>query len=179
MKLLLTLITLAFLFANCKPGNGNTADSYFVPLKDVPFNISTIDSGTQIKLIAFSGGSESNKEAVYYPQFIGVTNEGYTIRVFTPLISTGPTNTYTTPFLFDHKKGVDLATIQPKDSSTDVSINLYTHTKELNGDASELGKLLKKSDAPEMAVMIKGVSLFESKSYKTVIGVLHFDEVPW
>lgn len=184
MKFFFLLIVLLAL-TNCKSHTSanNIADLYYISMKDCPFSFSSVDSGTQIRIIAFSGGEESTPETTFYDQFIGVTNTQDTIRILTPLISTGEQNTWTTPTLYNPDKGIETATIQPKDSSFDFAINLYAQSKA-NGESpiktgEDYGKLQQKSNANEKIVMAKNISLFESPHYKTVIGALHFDEVPW
>jgi hypothetical protein len=183
MKLFLSFLCIGLLLASCKSNKSNTGEIYFIPFKDAPFSISNIDSGTQVKLIAFSDGQESSKDATYYPQFIGVTSTGDTVRVLSPLITVGPDNTFTSPFMFDHTKGIDVATVQPKDSSVDMLINVYAHTSDIEKNSkqgTDLTKVLRqRSNAQEMIVMVKGVAYFENMNYKTAIGILHFDEQPW
>ena len=182
MKFIL-IIAMFFLLLNCTTNsNSSTDDIYFLPLQDCPFNISSIDSGTQIRIIAFSGGEESNEEITYYPQFIGVTKTSDTIRVFTPLISTQVGNIYSSPLLYNYDKGIDVATIQPKSSSLSTAINLFAHSKEFENsnikNAEDYERISKKT-TDEKLVMVRGISIFENPRYKTVIGALHFDEVPW
>jgi hypothetical protein len=183
MKFFLLLIVVLAL-TNCKSHTSanNTADLYYISMKDCRFSFSSIDSGTQIRIIAFSGGEESTKETTFYDQFIGVTNTQDTIRI-TPLISTGEQNTWTTPTLYNHDKGIETATIQPQNSSFYFGINLLAQSKT-NGESpittgDDYDKLQQKSSADEKIVMVKNIPLFESSRYKTVVGALHFDEVPW
>lgn len=158
----------------------HSEEVYLTPLSEIPFSISTLEKGTPLKLIAFAGGNQSDKEHTYYYPFIAINeSSGDTIRILAPLISVGEENIYTTPLQYNHDKGIETATFEPKDSSFDMKINVFAFgdTPPTNGE--QIDKMRQKSNAAEMVVMVKKVSLFENPRYKTVIGALHFDEQPW
>jgi hypothetical protein len=177
--------TIAFfimqLLSNCTSKTAeHTKELYLTPLNEIPFQISELEKGTTLKLIAFSGGNQTDKEHTYYHQFITINQStGDTIRVLAPLISVGEQNTYTTPLEYNHDKGIETARFEAKDSSFDFKINAFAGADNLTTDPGAFDKLQKKSDAAELVVMVRGVPLFGNTHYKTVIGVLHFDEQPW
>jgi hypothetical protein len=185
MKLLFyTAITVfaVSLLSNCssKRSGNHTEERYFTPLDEIPFRISPLEKGTTLKLIAFSGGNQTDNEHTYYHQFIAINEfSGDTIRVLTPLISVGQENIYTTPLQYNHDKGIETASFEPRDSSFYFKINAFAMGDKLTTDSTTFDKMQKKSDADEMVVMVKKVPLFENTHYKTVIGALHFDEQPW
>jgi hypothetical protein len=185
MKFFFSSLITAFLilfFSGCvsKRADNNTQDLSLLSVKQIPFHISTLEKGTPLKIIAFSGGKQSDKEHTYYNQFITVNQStGDTIRVLAPLISVGEENIYTTPVQYNHDKGIEMATFEPKDSSFDFKINAFAAGEQSPADGKAFEKLQEKSNAEETVFMVKGIPLFESNRYKTVIGALHFNEQPW
>lgn len=185
MKRLTTILFIALaisLLTNCS-SNSNGSHSkgvYLTPLNEIPFPISTLEKGTPLKLIAFTGGNQSDKKHTYYYQFIAINqSSGDTVRVLVPLISVGEENIYTTPLQYDHDKGIEAATFEPKDSSFDMKINAFAFGDTPPAHGDEIDKMQQKSSAAELVVMVKKIPLFENPRYKTVIGALHFDERPW
>lgn len=175
------LAGIIFLLTACRSHDKNTNEQYFISMKDCPFKISVIDSGASIRIIGFSGGRESDKQTIYYDQFVGVTDGGDTLRILTPLINTSAANTYSSPLLYNHDKGIETATIQPSNEELNKALGYFIHSKELEQikDGGDLDKLSNDLPADRQLVMVKGIRLFESTNFKTVIGALHFDEVPW
>lgn len=175
------LLTMS-LFHNCTYIKSKFSDKhiYLTPLNRFPYPISQLEKGTSLKLIAVAFGSESDSEHTYYYQFLGINqSSGDTLRILAPIISVGKENTYTSPKLYNHDKGVETATFEPKDSSFDLKINLVASPEKLEADPNAFDKMQKKSNADEMVLMVRGVPLFENSHYKTVVGALHFDEQPW
>lgn len=175
----LAILTMSF-FHNCTyvKNKMNGRDIYVIPLNRYPDPISHLEKGTPLRLIAFAFGNESDKDHTYYHQFLAINQTtGDTIRVLTQLISVGADNTYTTPTLYNHDKGIETATFVPKDSSFDMLMNINALGDK--PDTSALNKLQEKNNAADMVVMVKGVRLFENSHYKTVVGALHFDDQPW
>lgn len=177
----IALLTIA-LFQSCTyiKNKMNSNNVYTIPLNRYPYPISQLEKGTPLKLIAFAFGEESDKEHTYYYQFLAVNQStGDTLRVLTPLINVGEENTYTTPTLYNHDKGIETATFIPKDSTFNMLMNLSNMGEKIMTDSSGIDQLFKKSNATEMVVMVKNVPLFERPHYKSVIGALHFDQQPW
>lgn len=177
----IALLTLS-LFYNCTYIKNKVSGRqvYAAPLNKFPYPISNLKEGTPLKLIALAFGEETDKDHTYYYQFLTINqSNGDTVRVLAPLISVGPENTYTSPSLYNHDKGIETATFIPKDSSFYLKINFLASPEKLEADPNAFDKMQGKSNAEEMVLMVKGVPLFESSHYKTVIGALHFDEQPW
>ena len=179
--IIITFLTLS-LFYNCTYVKNKMSGKqvYAAPLNQFPYPISNLEKGTQLKLIALAFGEETDKDHTYYYQFLTINqSNGDTVRVLAPIISVGPENTYTSPSLYNHDKGIETATFIPKDSSFDFKINAIASPERLETDPNAFDKMQSKSNAEEMVLLVKGVPLFENSHYKTVIGALHFDEQPW
>lgn len=179
----LSVALFSVLLIRCAPVDKTDANQYILPLEKLPFTLSKPDSSMDIRLIAFSGGRESTPEETYYDQFIGVTGQGDTVRILTPLISTGAEHTWTSPLLFNIDKGIERARYEPADSAMNVGIHLLTGSEEVEKDsinrADHFDKMKQKSRAKEWVVMVRNVSLFETVRFKTYAGTLHFDQRPW
>jgi hypothetical protein len=176
-----------FVFSHCSDKAGSEAGRFaIVPLKDFKYAPAMLTSGTEIRILAFSGDNENTKEAVYYSQFIGIEKtSGDTLRILTAFISVDPngssSNTlFTTPVLFDGNKGVLDATFQIPNSNQQMILRMDLPG---GGDAKDIGKKITASlqdtiAKKEYVIVQKDIALFTGH-YKTAIGILNFKEQPW
>lgn len=162
--------------------NNKIAQDYeYIPLEKYSFEKADIKPGTRLKLLAFSGGNANDKEHTYYYQFIALDETtGDTLRILTPLISfdsPDAPNTFTTPLQFDAAKGITSATYELYDSSN-IAMQLMSIPAN-EPDSAITSALNKERKSVEYVVSNKSYYFFENPHYKTAIGVLHFNEVPW
>lgn len=80
-------------------------------------------------------------------------------------------------------KGVFDATFEPKDSTQNMMINLYTVAGGKEGDLQAMKEIVndtgKTVTGCEWVVVNKSVPIFENTNYKTTIGTLKFGCIPW
>ena len=178
------MITL-LIFVQC---NNNKIANHigYQALTDYHYVPASIAPGTEIELLAFSGGKKSDENNLYYYQFIGIDkSNGDTIRILTPVISivdeTGVDNKiYTTPLQFNPDKGITTASFELPPSDT--MLNLINQSETTPNEEISPGKILSildnKTKQKEYVVINESIDLFR-KNYKAAIGVLNFKQVPW
>jgi len=161
----------------------------YVPLQKYAYSKADILPETKVRLLAFSGGPENDKETVYYYQFIVVEeSKNDTFRILTPLISVDKeagleADTYGPPLQYDPAKGVTEAIFRPQ---TD-AVNLLLQTdaiealaKTQNADVMKEIKALEDSIQLKQSVVInRRIDLFTNSNFKTAVGILHFKQMPW
>ena len=155
-------------------------------MKDFNYNSANISRGSEIELLAFSGGKESDGNTIYYYQFIGIDkSSGDTVRIISSLISVDESaglknKTYTTPLQFDPGKGITTAEFEPSDSSQQLAAELNaTATTNAKISEEQIKQIIQgKSNKQELLVINKSIDLFQ-RDYKAAIGVLNFKEIPW
>src|ERR1700753_3667382 len=63
-------------------------DFEYIPLTDYKYTPAKVDAGTPTRVIAWSGGKDSDKDTIYYCQFITInSSNGDPVRVLASLIS--------------------------------------------------------------------------------------------
>jgi DNA-directed RNA polymerase beta' subunit len=157
-----------------------------IPLAEYKYNQASIEPGTRMQLLGFSGGKGNDKETIYYYQFI-VLNEatGDTLRILSPLISfndpeSDEKKVYTTPLQFDADKGVYQAIYERQDSSQNLILQTEALTKNGALDSSvDFQALADEIKFKQLVVINKTIPMFENPNYQTAIGILHFQEIPW
>lgn len=159
----------------------------FKPLEDLNYTMDSIPAGTPLKLIAYSGGVPNTEEEIYYFQFIGVDEQNSdTIRILSTLISftdekSATGKTYTPTSQYNPGKRIIDAVFYPQDSIQNMLINLSV-PEIPESIAEELKKIdgagSKNVTKKQLVAINKSIDIFE-KNYKTVKGVLHFNESPW
>lgn len=200
--ILISCIIVIGLFSSCK--SNKLQDFEYIPLAEYEHETNTIAPGTELELLAFSGGKKEEEGTVFYYQFLVLdktTND--TLRILTPLISVdndgasgeaskipvirvdntngiGANVTYTTPMLYDPAKRITTAYFQIKDSSQ----NLILQTEDLVAKAEnpadiDIKKLMDTMDKKELVVVNKDMEEFSSKKYRAVVGILNFKRQPW
>jgi hypothetical protein len=188
IKISLLLLIVAGLIVQCNSLRHRPEQEYvYVPLKDYKYDPASIQPGTEVKLLAFSGGKQTETDGdVYYYQFI-VLNEstGDTLRILTPFISVdesaeGKNKTYTKPWQFDPAKGITEAFYELCDSSSKLLLqtNLLIETNRLDTSA-DFQSLVNNTRLNEFVVVNKSMGIFEDPAYKTAIGILNFKKMPW
>jgi hypothetical protein len=161
----------------------------YVLLEQYQFEPATIRPGTEVKLLAFSGGRRNDKLFIYYYQFIVRDKEtGDTLRILAPLISidesTGLENKiYTTPLQYSIEKGITDAFYEPKDSTHNLALQTEEWeelAKTSTGDSAyTLERPLYQITRTQLVVVNKSFPMFENRHYKSAIGILNFKEMPW
>ena len=188
MELLPKLFPLTFMLVlgGCQSKNDRHDELEFKPLKDFAYTPATIAPGTEIELLAISGGKESDEETIYYWQFIGIDkSSGDTVTIISPLISvansTAPNDkTYTTPLQYDPDKKITTADFYPSDSSQKRAADFGALIPS-DGPPSEdqVKKIMEgKTGRKEVIVINKGMDIFQ-RNYKAAFGVLNFKQQPW
>lgn len=178
-------------FCRCSglyPGSADN-DFKYLPLKEYTYEPAEIRPGTEINIVAFSGGRENDKDADYYPQFIVInTSNGDTVRILTPLISTdssaGSTSkTYTSPMQFDGSRGIRSATYETANPHQRMMMRLTSesifHLPEGAEGIKELNSLIGDTIGKKEYVVINNAAPIFERKYKTIIGVLNFKDPPW
>ena len=179
-------VTLLLVLAGCQSKNDRRDELDFKPLKDFAYTPATIAPGTEIELLALSGGKESDEETIYFWQFIGIDkSSGDTVRIISSLISVANSSdpndkTYTTPMQYDPDKRITAADFYPADSSQKLAAEFGaagSGDKQLTED--QIKKIMEgKSGRKEVIVINKGMDIFQ-RNYKTALGVLNFKQQPW
>ncbi len=162
-------------------------DFEYIPLNDYNYTPAKVDAGTAMRVIGWSGGKDSDKDNIYYCQFITInSSNGDTVRVLASLISfdspeNGEVHTiHTTSAIYDGRKEITDAVFVPEDSTSTLLLNtpvdFETDKKDQqNVDADNLYKIKR----PRLLSINKSLPMLQTPSYKTVIGVLNFKEQPW
>lgn len=160
----------------------------FTPLNETSFVMDSIPAGIVIDLIAYSGGKKNTKDDIYYYQFIGVNKSNHdTIRILSTIISVpdekDPANKiYSPTSQYDPKKRILSTIYYPQDSSHRIAIDLSGITAYVDNRDTNISRMLSTLENPgkknEFVVINKSIDIFQ-RNYKTVFGVLHFEEIPW
>ena len=158
----------------------------YQPLEDYQYTPASVTPGSEIELLAFSGGKRSDENNLYYYQFVGIDkSKGDTIKILLPVISIDEdagveTKTYTTPLQFNPDKGITTAYFEQLPSDT--ALNLINGTEANPGGEISTEKIQDmldgKSHQKAYVVLNKSIDLFQ-RNYKAVIGVLNFKQIPW
>ena len=189
MKKCLTLFAVIVLIETLDGCNsrGRPNQTYeYLPLEEYRYAQASIQPGTEVELLAFSGGKEADEKGLYYYQFIVLDkNKGDTLRILTPLISVDESagldnKTFTTPLQYNPEKGVTNAFYEPMDSAQNLALQVDALIKDNKNDSSvDINSLMSKVDKKQFVVINKSMSEFENPNYRTAIGVLNFKKIPW
>ena len=179
------LLVSVVLLLNCHSNKESLEHFEYFPLKDLNYTPANITSRTEIELLAFSGGEQSDENTIYYYQFIGIDKStGDTVRIISALItadeSAGIENkTYATPLQYDPDKGITTAEFEPLDSTQRLAAQ-FNAAAENEGLIEEKVKDIVegRSNKKELVVGNKNIDLFQ-RNYKAAIGVLNFKKMPW
>ncbi|HYF30442.1 MAG TPA: hypothetical protein VD993_04935 [Chitinophagaceae bacterium] len=174
------IAVIAGLAASCKGQKEHSYDS--VRLEDFKIDSMAINKDQEYRLLAYSGGNESAKNNIYYHQFI-VLNESTndTLKVLSALICvegpSGPEGKVYHPVTqFDGTKGVTTATLEKQDSTHNMLLQTLTI-----GDPESTEAVTKtitsEITANQLVEVNKSMDIF-SLPHKTVVGILHFKQMP-
>jgi hypothetical protein len=176
------LVALVVLLMNCQSKKENQLE--YKPLKDFNYTPANIARGSEIELLAFSGGQQSDENTIYYCQFIGIDKStGDTVKIISSLISVeepGENKTYTTPMQFDPHKGITTAEFEPSDSAQQLAVEFNAAaSSEKQLTEEQIKQIMEgKSNRKELVAINKDIDLFQ-RDYKAAIGVLNFKKMPW
>jgi hypothetical protein len=184
MKYFLFLLVASTLCWSCNY-NRSLAELTMKPLSEAGFIIDSLPQGTPVNIVAWSGGMEEDKNGVYLEQFIVVDkNNGDTVRVLTRFISVpgedenndiySPASTY--------DPDMDIRDAIYKQQREDERVfDAVTISQNADGEM-DTGAVMKAiTDSAELrkfVVMNSRYPIF-SRTYKTVLGRLHFEMKPW
>jgi len=181
-RLLILTTVVHTCFASCKPKQS----FLYIPLEKYKYREAKIQPGTELELLAFSGGKKSDEESLYYYQFLvlDMTTKD-TLRIFTPLISIDDPEEagkkiVTTPLEFDPDKHITTAYYEAKDSITNLMLQAAESFKDYkSGDSIDLNSLMGSINKKQFVVINRSIPEFDDPKYRAVIGVLHFKDQPW
>ena len=177
-------------FSGCKNKTDyDGQDIEFEPLEDVSFSLVLIPAGTALNLIAYSGGKPNSEGEVYYHQFIAVdARVNDTFRILVPIMTipdekNASNKIYVPISQYSTEKQVTAAVFYPIDSLNKMAVDLTIGTTigdTTEQNISKINSIIdgKKIAKKEFVVINKSMDIFQ-RDYKTAIGVLHFNEIPW
>jgi hypothetical protein len=182
---LLSLTTL-LLFARCGQGHQEgsfSANFKHQSLNEFPDTVTSLPSGTAIRILAYSGGDVGKRSGeLYYCQFIGINQTtGDTVRILAAALNVEEASTDGKPVLtpattYDFDKGVTDATFKVPMENDQMMIKMMPGLQGGNV-AEKVGDKL--DDAVKEYVMIpEGVPFF-TRHFKTAAGILSFRQQPW
>ncbi len=183
----LLLITLPLIiFFSCNEIKRKEQYFAYTPLEDYKYTEALIQPETELELLAFSGGIESDEKNLYYYQFIVYDkNKGDTLRILAPLISiygvtAQDTKTYTSPLQYDYKKGITKATYEPLDDSHNLALQTEKVADLAEGKTDvDFEALMQKVDKKRFVITNKDMPELDNPKSPTAIGVLNFKGKPW
>jgi len=186
-RIAVTLLAISLL-AQCRTNSQSgvlDADFKEVPLSEYKFEKASVDPGTSLSILAFSGGKSGDKKNRYYSQFIvRNTVSGDTLRILSALIGVdsipgSASEVYTMPDQFDGKAGVLQAVFETPSDNQNLLLTLSSGLPAGGADPKELDRVLADSaNIREYVLINKNADIFEKK-FKTVVGVLRFHQQPW
>lgn len=173
-------------FSRCDQGHkkGSFAVQYTKqPLKEFADSVTSIPSGTEIELLAYSGG-ETKSDGVDYCQYIGFDKTaGDTVRVLAAAISVegaseNGKSVLTPATTYDFDKGVRDAIFKVPTDDDKKMIAMMPALQGGQPDAAKLDSAVSGGGVNEY-VFIPQREPFFARHYKTVVGILSFKEQPW
>ena len=177
------IVLAAFIIIYCSQCSPKGHEYEYVPLSDFKDDSLLLKSETPVKLLAFSGGKDNDKDNIIYYQFIVISQvSGDTLNVLTPLLKIPhyqgmEGGIYVPAPEFNPGKKIFDATFERK---KDTLLNLLVQTM---GDVSQPGNLPPDISGYNKIVKKELVSVNNSlpgfkNNYKTVVGILAFDQDP-
>jgi hypothetical protein len=149
MKALFSWMIICVFIAGCGKSNSNLN---LEKLEDLPFRIVTLNTGTKIKILSFSGGPVCTPDETYYYQYIGIIQgTSDTIRVLSPC--------QTIPDGDQPEEG----SFSPWDSTSKIIKDVMKEYGEKNIETEN-----------KIVVFNKNNSQLERREFKTAIGSLSF-----
>jgi hypothetical protein len=159
-------------------------DYEYLSLNSYSNDTSSIATGKQVKLLAFSGGKDNDKDNIYYQQIIVTTeNPLDTFTIICPLFKIpNPDATtgrlYITPLEFNPEKKVLNAVYERKSDSLNLLLQYLGDVSESENQSTNVTNFMNSSVVKnELVAVNKTLPVFQNK-YKTVVGILKFDTDP-
>jgi len=182
---ILTIFIFYFIGCSTKP---KSDDLDYIPFSGYKIDSITINEGDNLQIIGFSGGKKSDEGNLHYFEFLVINkNSADTFRILTPMIyvklssDTGE-GTYTSPASFDGSKGVFEASYLPLDSAHRFIVNLTSSITSSSSPAQSDGiekTLSGKIIAKKWVIINKSLPMLQDPKYKTTVGILKFNQIPW
>jgi hypothetical protein len=185
---LLLSLTFLVLFTSCgqqhKDGSFSTHYTH-QPLKEFQDTVTEIPTGTEINILAYSGGDvETKKDVLNYCQFIVInkTTED-TLRILAAVINVEDPGSEGKPALspstiYDFDKGIRDATFKIPTDDDKMIIKMMPGLQGAATDPKQLNSDLNSTAIKEFVMLPDGVPFF-ARHYKTVLGILSFKQQPW
>ena len=181
MRRLLVTTFISLLFS-CS--NSDEKNLGFTPLSKFKNDTLSISPGTTVTLLAFSGGKENDKTSVYYQQILVLnTKTKDTLSILCPLLkipepdkTTG--RNYISPLEYSPEKKIEKATFENKNDTLNILLQVMGDEIETSNTSTDLTRYMNlQMVKKELVVENNWIPIFRRK-YKTVIGILSFDEDP-
>lgn len=181
MRNIIIFSLLSTTFFSCD--NKQKQDFDYKPLSEFKNDTSIIRPDTKVRVLAFSGSMDNNKDAIYYSQIL-VVNESNndTLSILCPALEIpsvdGSENgVLILPTQYDPAKKVTEAVYERADSSLILMLSLLSTvemSKGLDSSTTDLAEYTNgKYSKKELVAINKTLNIFQTQ-YKTVIGILRF-----
>ena len=185
-RVTILIIIISTCLFGCNLG-GKRGDQYeYIPLNQFHHTENRIQTGAELKLLAYAGGQKLDDKQVYYFQFLGLnTATGDTICILAPMIGIdesghGGQKNYTTPTEFDPGKGEATAYYEAEDSTHNLLVQIDPELN-MNGidSVTDLKSLMDHISKAQFVVVNKSMPEFCCRRYPAAVGNLIFKERPW
>lgn len=180
MKKYLFSFLVSLTFSSCVTNDRQKIE--YLPISEFRNDTSIIQPGTRVKLLAFSGSKDNDKETIYYSQIIVINiSTGDTLSILCPALKSPSVDgtadqMIVMPNEFDPGKGILEANYQRFDSTTIMSLQILTQVKgETSPQGGNFDKYLGGNIVMNQLVAINRTIPIFSKKYRTAIGTLSFD----
>jgi len=177
----------ALLFLICCESNPNPSSAAqqisYQPFVDLASPAFTLDSGTKLTILGYSGGGPSDTAIIYFP-FLAINDQtGDTLRILSALISVDNEDdplkeTFTPASTYNMDKGVREVIFEPVTENQGMMLELTALAtgKVDTGIVTTLDNSKKK---PAYVAINHSFPILQDPRFKTVVGVLRFKQIPW
>ena len=184
MKRFPWLILPVFLFLFCCESNPSSPAQQvtYQPFAGSASPAFTLDSGTKLTILGYSGGSPSDTAIIYFPFLVTNDQTGDTLRILSALISVDNEEdplkeTLTPASTYNMDKGIREAIFEPvtENQGTILELTALATGKVDTGIDAATGNSKKK---PAYVVINHSFPILQDPRFKTVVGVLRFKQIP-
>jgi len=156
-------------------------DNYdYVPIETFKIDTSTLKENTALQIVAISGGKGTDKDNIYYHQVIAIDKVTQdTINIFVPAykIPGSPNSFYIIPTELNPNKGITTGRFENADSLTALFLNVTGKFDDVTQNSIDTSINYLSLSKPKFVVVNNSMDIFKRK-YKTIIGVIEFDQDP-
>lgn len=172
------------LLLSCASGPSSHArQTSYLPLSSFTPPELTLDSGTRLTILGFSGGAVSDTAIIYFPFIVTNDQTGDTIRILSSLISVDNEDdplkeTFSPASAYNMDKGIRKAIFEPvtENQSTIQELAALSTGKVDAGIVTTLQDSKKK---PAYIIVNNSFPILQDPRIKTAVGVLRFKQIPW